>query len=125
MPTEWAKKRECWDAIKAIMPDFPECLPDEVAREPARLSVAGASSDSGSRGSRADLEAIKAAMAIEASAWLDVAAKGRKGRLLKGKLPEICRTLAAYAANGWERRPTVKQARAGLSALALVREAGR
>lgn len=61
-------------------------------------------------------------MRVDAKTWLDTAAKGRKAKVLRGPMPGICMTLAEYAAGAWEKRPSVKQARAGLKAIELVRD---
>jgi hypothetical protein len=49
---------------------------------------------------------------------------GQRSGVLHFKLAGICMTLANYAAGGWARRPSIKQAKHGLESVAKVRAAG-
>jgi hypothetical protein len=40
------------------------------------------------------------------------------------KVAGICRTLAGYAAGGWDRKPSAKQAKPALDAFRAAEEAG-
>lgn len=63
-------------------------------------------------------------MRIPSSIWVATAEAGQRSGVLHFKLAGICMTLANYAAGGWARRPSVKQAKHGLESVAKVRAAG-
>lgn len=63
-------------------------------------------------------------MRIASSVWVATAEAGQRSGLLHFQLAGICMTLANYAAGGWSRRPSVKQAKHGLESVAKVRAAG-
>lgn len=55
---------------------------------------------------------------------MEVAELGLKANLIHWKVAGICRTLAGYAAGGWDRQPSAKQARPALEALRGAEVAG-
>ncbi len=122
-PGEWFKKEDCWAAVRERIPPLADPLPEEVsglANPRAAESETGTSADLLAE----DFERIQRCMEIESGEWLTVAERGQSRRILHRRMAGICRTLASYAARGWERRPSPKQARYGLEAIASVRSAG-
>jgi len=121
MPTEWAKKDECWEEIRRRLPTLPESLPAELAQQGAVFGNGGEPVSMASTSlSHEDYEAIRKVMEFDGAKWLEIAERGQRSKAIHWKLASICRTLAQYAAGSWERRPSAKQARAGLAALEKV-----
>jgi len=120
MPTEWAKKEACWEAFKAALPALPDPLPPELAQQSdARTgtphTVPALTGD--------DLMLISKARGIDAMEWLQIANWGKRHRHTY-RLAGIASTLAQYAADGWSRSPSVKQAKWGLELARMHKEAG-
>lgn len=121
-PSEWYKKEECWTGLRAHLPLLAEPLPPELS-----YSESGASSDTHgpSPGVFAvDYDRIARCMEVSAATWLEVAERGKRAGLFHWKVAGICGTLAQYAAGGWERKPSAKQAKPALEALESVVRAG-
>lgn len=114
MPTEWAKKEACWDAFKTALPALPEPLPAELMQQQG--GAAGAASQIQPARqvlTTDDLMLIGRAREIDATKWLQIAAWAKRNRSTF-KLAGIASTIAEYAADGWTRSPSVKQAKWGL-----------
>lgn len=62
-------------------------------------------------------------MEVDSGTWLQAAELGQRTRVIHWKTAGILRTLASYAAGGWDKKPSVKQARFALEALQSVRDA--
>lgn len=114
MPTEWAKKEACWDAFKTALPALPEPLPPELMQQQGG-AVGAASQIQPARQilTADDLMLIGRAREIDATKWLQIAAWAKRNRSTF-KLAGIASTIAEYAADGWTRSPSVKQAKWGL-----------
>lgn len=122
-PSEWFKKEECWMDIVNRLPSLSDPLPpelayaaaadgDDVAAAPARVH------------SVADYERIEQCMNISAATWLEVAERGQKAGVVHWKVAGICRTLASYAAGGWDKKPSARQAKPALEAHQVCLRAG-
>ena len=108
MPTEWAKRVEAWEQIRAQLPSLTDPLPPELAGNTAGDSLRlGASSE---RLSAADLHLIEQCRAIPAENLLEIVTWGHGNGVQKWQLA-ILNTVTGYAASGWERSPSAKQAR--------------
>ena len=120
-PSEWFKKEECWTELRGKLPVFRDPLPPELSSSTnlpiGRLS---ASADL----SVEDYDRIARCMGTGAAAWLDVAERGQQAGLIHWKVAGICRTLASYAAGGWAKKPSAKQARPAIEALLAVQSSG-
>ncbi len=121
-PSEWFKKEDCWKEMQVAIPALSDPLPPELsyanrADSPARNMIPVGSH------SVADYERIAKCMEIESGVWLEVAEKGSQRGIVHWKVAGICRTMATYAAGGWQRKPSIKQAKPALKAvLAASRE---
>ncbi|MBG6080831.1 AIPR family protein [Rubrivivax gelatinosus] len=113
MPTEWAKKEACWDAFKLAVPPLPDPLPPELAQQCGAAAPSSGARSAGPALSGDDLMMIGKAREIAAEEWLQIANWGKRNRNTY-KLAGIALTLAEYAADGWSRSPSVKQAKWGL-----------
>jgi len=119
-PSEWFKKAECWKDIQNQLPALNDPLPPELSYAKSdsvsMMPAAGTSV--------ADYERISRCMQIPSAVWLEIAERGQKTNTIHWTVAGICRTIAGYAAGGWERKPSVKQARHALEAALKVERAG-
>lgn len=109
--------------VRTRLPALTDPLPPELSG-----AVSGGSSvavgQPASALNVADYARIEECMRIPSSVWVTTAEAGQRGGVLHFKLAGICMTLANYAAGGWSRRPSVKQAKHGLESVEKVRAAG-
>lgn len=124
-PSEWFKKADCWREAQTDLPAFTDPLPPELSyvgsESVPHLDVLPLSSGALSA---ADYELIARCMEIPSSVWLETAERGQMTQTIHWKVAGICRTLAGYAAGGWMRKPSPKQAKPGLEAVLAVQTAG-
>lgn len=125
-PSEWFKKPDCWKEIQAFLPTIANPLPPELSYANADAQADDSNSMLSATGTHsvADYERIARCMKISSATWLEVAERGQKTATIHWKVAGICRTLAAYAAGSWERKPSAKQAKPALEALLAVQQAG-
>jgi hypothetical protein len=123
-PSEWFKKEECWLDIANRLPALSDPLPPE-------LSYSGVADDGDEVAtaqprahSVADYERIEQCMSINAATWLEVAERGYKAGVVHWRVAAICRTLASYAAGGWDKKPSARQAKPALEAFHASQSAG-
>ena len=116
--TEWCKKEECWNSIRTI----PLSLPDQIPRE-----MKGHTEPGKRRGRRAnpltpnDFENIAECKKLSGEQWLKIHAWGVRTGLLEKWQCGIAHTLAGYAANGWDREPSQKQAKQAIAIMDIAR----
>jgi hypothetical protein len=122
-PSEWFKKADCWKEIQVALPPLTDPLPPELSYSGGETGVAPPSASTGTH-SATDYEKIARCMQVPSVTWLQVAERGQKAGLVHWTVAGICRTLASYAAGGWDRKPSLKQARPALEALLAVQRAG-
>jgi hypothetical protein len=120
-PSEWYKKEDCWTALRGALPLLGEPLPPELSFHDDSNPDAIAPRSNGV--SVEDYDRIARCMEITGAAWLEVAERGQRAGVIHWKVAGICRTLAGYAAGGWERKPSAKQAKPALEALKAAEEA--
>jgi hypothetical protein len=125
MPTEWAKKEECWNLIRQSIPQVDAPLPPEIAGiATGTIASRGATDPSSAALSPGDLELVRRVMQLSANKILKIGEKGRQTGLLHWKVAAICQTVASYAAGSWQRRPSVKQCRIVIDAMDKLMSAG-
>jgi hypothetical protein len=122
-PSEWFKKEECWVDILNKLPALSDQLPAELSYSGA-CNGASAATVAPRAHSVADYERIDQCMKITPATWLEVAERGQKAGVVHWKVAAICRTLASYAAGGWERKPSAKQAKPALEAFQACQRTG-
>ncbi len=120
-PSEWFKKEECWTDIQRDLPALTDPLPPELSY--AGMDTSEAERNTGIH-SVADYDRIARCMEIPAAVWLEIAELGQQAEVIHWKVAGICRTIAGYAAGGWRRKPSVKQAKPALEAALAVERAG-
>lgn len=124
-PGEWFKREECWKAVREDLPDLFDPLPSELANAAAQPARDGsAKKHTGPALSVEDFERIRWCMEVDSATWMQAAELGQRSKTIHWKTAGILRTLAGYAAGGWEKRPSIKQAKPALEALQAVRNAG-
>jgi hypothetical protein len=125
MPSEWAKKVECWKAMRDVPLELPEPLPPELQVQHARPSEHGAKATKRNEGlSREDLDLIERCRHIDAATWFKVAQWGAKSKAIHWKVAGIAKTVGEYAIGGWERSPSAKQAKWAMEAYKAAEAAG-
>jgi hypothetical protein len=124
-PGEWFKREECWHMVRDQLPGLIDPLPPELANATAQAIGSNVGvSDTADRGlSVEDFDRIQRCMEVDSATWLQAAELGQRTKVIHWKTAGILRTLAGYAAGGWDRRPSVKQAKFALDALQTVRNA--
>lgn len=122
-PSEWFKKADCWKDIQGRLPALSDPLPPEFSYSMAQGGVPMMPAGGGSH-SVADYERIARCMQISGAIWLEIAERGKRTNTIHWKVAGICSTLAGYATGGWERKPSVKQAKHALEAAFAVERAG-
>jgi hypothetical protein len=121
-PSEWFKKEECWTELREHLPGLADPLPPELSYSESGLAADASVASPGV--SAVDYDRIARCMAVSGTTWLEVAERGQRAGLVHWRVAGICRTLAGYAAGGWERKPSAKQAKPALEALQNVEQAG-
>lgn len=119
-PSEWYKREDCWTALWNALPALSEPLPPELSYRDNGLPGGTARSTDISL---EDYNRIARCVEVSGATWLEVAERGQRASIVHWKVAGICRTLAGYAAGGWERKPSAKQAKPALEALKNVEEA--
>lgn len=119
--SEWFKKPECWEGVREELPVLADPLPPELAGGQAGAGPFTPGTDAHSA---ANYDRIAQCMVVPSAFWLEAAEKGQRSNTIRSKLAGICRTLAGYAAGGWEKKPSVKQAKFALEALHAAERAG-
>lgn len=122
-PSEWFKKEECWLDIVTRLPALSDPLPQELSY------AAGDDGDDAPASpvrahSVADYERIEQCMTVSAATWLEIAERGQKAGVVHWKVAAICRTIASYAAGGWDKKPSARQAKPALEAFQACQRAG-
>jgi hypothetical protein len=109
--------------VRTRLPALADPLPPELTRVSTDTGpVAAGQAASGLN--VADYAKIEECMRIPSSVWIATAEAGQRSGVLHFKLAGICMTLANYAAGGWARRPSAKQAKHGLESVTKVHAAG-
>jgi len=122
--TEWCKKPQCWEEVSRQLSPPSHPLPPELHRladtasgEPTQIEL-----------SEADQERVKSdierCLAVDAAGWARIHHWGLATKRLNYVQRGVAHTLGEYAAAGWLRLPSAKQARHGARAIELAIEAG-
>jgi len=112
MPSEWAKKEGCRDALRRLTLGLPDELPPELSgalRDGE--GITGTKSPAFAGLSQEDVALMAACREVDAVSWFAAAEWGRKSKKFHWKVAGIARTMGEYALAGWERSPSSKQAK--------------
>lgn len=103
---------------------LPALFPKELAERAIAPSGTGSRAETPERLAPEDYRNIEVCKKVDGATWLRVHAWGKKsGSLLKWQYG-IAHTLAGYAAGGWEKGPSPKQAKHGVVILKAAADAG-
>lgn len=118
--TEWCKKEGCWAAVKALDLPLTEPLPPEIVSGTGGQSAQGVEP-------RLTLEQQASAaecMKLSAEQWFSLHLWGKRSGCLAEWQAGIAHTLSSYAASGWQRIPSAKQANQAIRILDIARNHG-
>ena len=126
MVTEWSKHEACWQKVRELQLELPDPLPPELSSRHVTATGLGTARQESYKEQLApeDFNNIKLCKTIDGEKWLRIHAWGMKSGELKKWQSGIAHTLAGYAAGGWEKGPSPKQARHGVVILKAAEQAG-
>ena len=125
MVSEWAKKEQCWGAVKEVRFPLPEKLPIEFSTSPSNGDGRpGALPGADDLLTSEDMANIEVCKGLDGNAWLEIHAWGKRTGELKSWQSGIAHTLAGYAAGGWAKGPSKKQAKHAADIISISRAAG-
>jgi hypothetical protein len=120
--TEWCKKQDCWDQVRTALPALPSPPPEEFnIRTTPNMELPEIVRPDPADVVTSDIEQC---MELDAAAWSKICHWAQLSQRLTQLERSVCRTLMDYADRGWSHQPSVKQAKHGLKAIELAREAG-
>ncbi len=123
--TEWAKKTECWHHIQLLDVTIPADLEDELREGDPLPNVGGrAKKGRAEQLSTLDRQNINRVLQQNPDYLLRLGMWGRTTGQLKEIQISIVLTVATYAAGGWEKIPSHKQAKHVVDALNVAKEHG-
>jgi hypothetical protein len=115
--TEWCKKEESWHYIKVLELALGE-VPPEVVTDTADVEAQVP------QGANGDYDLVELCCTVDSVGWTKIIAWAAEN----GRLPKfdqrVALTLASYALQGWQKRPSIKQARIGARVLRAAADAG-
>jgi len=114
-PTEWFKMEQCWKNLREVSDDW-EVIPNVLAQ----LKIV---SDREKIVSNEVHNNIARCMEITAQKWFQIQLWGSESGKLKGWQIGVANTLAGYAAQGWNRKPSEKQALRGMEIVEIFNDA--
>lgn len=109
--TEWCKKPDCWRHIQMMELSLPAALEAELAEGQPLPNVGKDGRAANIQLTPEDRENIARVMLVPDDVWLDIHKWGIKDNNLQEYQCGIAHTLVAYAAGGWAKVPSRKQAR--------------
>lgn len=122
--TEWCKKEECWREIQTLSLPLSQELEVELSEGQALPTVGAVGGKQGTSLTAEDKHNLAKVMQISAEEWLHISGWGAKTGHLKDWQSGIAATLATYAAQGWLKVPSAKQARHAVSILEVADDEG-
>jgi hypothetical protein len=120
--TEWCKKDESWTYIKALDLMLIGPAPPEILTENAEAEEAPSIRELGDQQVDADL--VTLCCGIDGKGWARVIAWGAENGPVTQFDQRVAHTIAGYALQGWQKLPSVKQARIGARVLRAAARAG-
>jgi hypothetical protein len=118
--TEWAKKEECWRYIQTLPVTLSVDMEAELAEGQPLPTVGDQAGQSGIDLTPFDRENIARVMQISPEHWISISGWGSRSNRLKAWQIGIATTLAGYAATGWAKVPSKKQALQGVEILRIA-----
>lgn len=121
--TEWCKKEDCWRQLQTLDLEVPQELEEQLAEGQAlpELSRSGGKKPNLSA---QDRENIARVMQVPAEDWVHISGWGARSGALQPWQCGIATTLGSYAAGGWIKIPSHKQANQGVKIIATAEREG-
>ena len=120
--TEWAKKEECWRHIQTLPVHLAPEMEAELADGQPLPTVGDQAGQRGVNLTPLDRENIARVMQISPEQWIGISGWGARSNRLQGWQIGIATTLAGYAATGWAKVPSKKQALQAAEILRIAEE---
>lgn len=115
--TEWCKKEDCWTAIRRLDLALPES-------PPAEWGDGQAAADGAPPPNADEHAAVARCMTLTPEAWFALHLWGRRTGHLADWQSGIAHTLSLYAGGGWQKAPSIRQARQGIKILEIAAHHG-
>jgi hypothetical protein len=133
--TEWCKKDDCWIAISNLRLSIKTARPPEMQMETADVDESASALPTlekiyvkpvlrDEELLENEDELIEQCTRFDAATWSKISYWGTKTDRLSVVERGVAHTLSQYASAHWIKRPSIKQARRGMRALELAKEAG-
>lgn len=124
--TEWCKKEESWSYIKVLDLPLSDPMPPEILGEGAGIDEQAPLRETASRlpQSTDDDNLIGLCCALDGKTWTRIIAWGAENGRVTTFDQRVAHTIAGYALQGWQKRPSIKQARIGARVLRAAAGAG-
>jgi hypothetical protein len=119
--TEWCKKEECWSQIQTLSVATDSDLEQELATALPLPTVGNSDGRRGENLTSSDHENIARVMQVTPAEWIEISGWGSQTGNLKDWQIGIATTLASYAAGGWSKVPSRKQAVHAVEILRVAR----
>jgi hypothetical protein len=120
--TEWAKKEECWRYIQTLPVTLSAEMEAELAEGQPLPTVGDQAGQRGVDLTPLDRENIARIMQVSPEHWIGISGWGARSNKLKAWQIGIATTLAGYAATGWVKVPSKKQALQAVEILRIADE---
>jgi hypothetical protein len=120
--TEWAKKEECWHRVQTVPVTLSPQFERELSEGQPLPNVGESAGRRGENLSTSDRENIARVMQVPAEEWINICGWGSRNNTLLEWQIGIATTLASYAATGWTKVPSRKQALQGVEILRIAEE---
>jgi AIPR protein/Abortive infection phage resistance protein N-terminal domain len=121
--TEWCKKEECWRHLQTLDHEVSQDLEEQLAEGQVLPELARSGGQKPNL-SPQDRENIARVMQVPAEDWVYISGRGARSGSLQPWQCGIATTLASYAAGGWTKIPSHKQANQGVKILAQAEREG-
>lgn len=120
------KSQNCWEYIRSLEWNIPAALEQELVStvEGHGADETGPAQPLGERLTNSDQNHIALCKELTAAQWLGIAMWGKESGELEELQCAIAGTLATYAAQGWRRAPSKRQAKHGVVMIEKARSAG-
>jgi hypothetical protein len=110
MSTEWAKKADCWEALRDTPLKFSNPLPPELGGPSAKAALQATKIAKPSELTE-DRGLIEKCGHIDAATWFKIAQWGVGSKSAHWRVAGIAKTVGQYAMAGWEHGPSATQAK--------------
>lgn len=116
--TEFCKKEECWERIKALTLPTPQPVPAELGGSPTTLAMQTEQVDNTER------DMIERCITLNAADWGRILAWGPTSTTVTSFDLKVASSVMALAIDGWVKEPTGKQALRAIRVLNAAERAG-